>query len=124
MATTQVVRCGKCGRILDESPSLDPSNREPCSECGSVVRKVDLGLTASVNVVGRLGLEIRKSWYERSLPWLLALACLTIVSGLIGGLVLHGWPSVGASVGFSLITFFVGLKAMTHVRSVDRRQAS
>jgi hypothetical protein len=31
--------CGSCGSKLDESPTLVPDQRQPCSNCGSVARR-------------------------------------------------------------------------------------
>lgn len=119
-AEEPVVRCGKCGRKLDESPSLPENQRQPCPDCGSTSRKFDLHLNAVVRVVGAVALEVRRSYHERSLPWLIMLALLTIAAGLIGGLVLSGWASVAVSITFSIASFFVGLRAVTRVREVER----
>lgn len=118
--TEAVVRCGNCGRELAESSSLPSDQRKPCPDCGSTARRFDVHLNAVVRLAATLALEVRRSYHERSLPWLVVLALLTISAGLIGGLVLTGWASVAVSIAFSIASFFVGLRAVTRVREVER----
>jgi DNA-directed RNA polymerase subunit RPC12/RpoP len=117
---TAVVRCGECGRKLDEPSSLPVEQRDPCPSCGSKSRQFEVHLTAVVRVAATIGREVRRSYYERSLPSLIVLALLTVSSGLIGGLILSGWSSVGVSITFSVASFFVGLRAVTKVRKVEK----
>ena len=35
---SEIVRCSKCGTVLNESPSLPRSQRTPCPVCGSLSR--------------------------------------------------------------------------------------
>jgi hypothetical protein len=41
-STPTVVKCGQCGFILDEPPSLDPSLRSACPWCGSKARNFEV----------------------------------------------------------------------------------
>jgi hypothetical protein len=123
MDDDRVVKCGNCGQVLDEPTNPSADERTPCPTCDSTSRTVELKLAPGVvrATASFALLEIRKSYYERSLPFLAALVILTVASGLIGGLVVQGWASVGSSFGFSLVSFVVGLRAMGRVRSIERR---
>lgn len=46
---------------------------------------------------------------------MVAVVALTLFSGLVSGLVLHGAASVGVSIVCSLLSFFAGYKAITKV---------
>jgi len=37
-----VVRCNNCKTILDENPSIQPSERTPCPSCGSISRLYEI----------------------------------------------------------------------------------
>ncbi|MGO9567895.1 MAG: restriction endonuclease [Desulfomonilaceae bacterium] len=50
---TDEVKCGDCGKVLDESPSLKPSERNPCPYCGSKLRRG----TAGVKLVSSPGIQ-------------------------------------------------------------------
>jgi hypothetical protein len=50
------VQCGECKTDLrDESPHIAPSDRKPCSNCGSLTRHFIADLTALVNFKGSIG---------------------------------------------------------------------
>src|SRR6266496_4905998 len=52
--------CGECGCAMDESPSLDPADRPPCSECGSQSRQYRMHLADNaVSVHSHLSLRAR-----------------------------------------------------------------
>jgi phage FluMu protein Com len=42
--TTIEVRCGACGGLLAEAPCLAIEQRQPCPECGSLQRRVAVGI--------------------------------------------------------------------------------
>lgn len=115
-----VVRCGNCDRVLEVSPSTAANDRAPCPDCGSTRRTFEGSATLAMRLVASVVSEIHRTYYERSLPWLLVLAAVTIASGLVGGFVLTGWPSVASAFVFSLVSFVVGLRAVSRVRSVER----
>src|SRR5712691_9608839 len=52
--------------------------------------------------------ELRETHWR----WLLAFLVLTVASALVGGIVVSGWWSVGTSLAFSLVIFFVSLRAI------------
>jgi hypothetical protein len=64
------VCCGCCGEVLDESCTLSLVNRAPCPMCGSLSRKYDVQVTATVVVRSKLGLKqkrpgVKKPIYEQ-----------------------------------------------------------
>jgi len=77
-------------------------------------------VSSVIRLTSSIATEILRTYYEKSLPWLLVLVAVTIVSGLVGGLVLSGWPSVASAFAFSVVSFVVGLRAVSRVRSVER----
>src|SRR5205823_963823 len=94
-----VVRCGSCGRVLDEDPGVPVETRKSCPGCGSTRRNVEIGLNATIHVTATLAIEIiRKAVIEKNWRWLAALVVLTVVSAVVGGLVVNGWVSVGVSL--------------------------
>jgi hypothetical protein len=54
-----IVRCKDCRNVLDEDPSADPAQRQPCPHCGSLLRCFDKTLAAEQPVQGSLGLKAR-----------------------------------------------------------------
>src|SRR4029453_356407 len=52
MAET-VVRCGKCGLMLDESPDTPPPERRGCPRCGLTARAFEVNLGVAVRLVAR-----------------------------------------------------------------------
>jgi ribosomal protein S27E len=49
-SATQSVRCGQCGRALEESPSLAPHLRVPCPNCGSTTRRFEVAFHEGVSL--------------------------------------------------------------------------
>lgn len=56
MGTT---KCGGCGRKLDESASLPPSERLPCPSCGSTARAFSEQVEDKVTNRERLGFKVK-----------------------------------------------------------------
>lgn len=54
---SQQTNCGNCGELLEESASLDPSDRRPCSKCGSVTRAHRITISETIHVKEMLGLK-------------------------------------------------------------------
>lgn len=54
------VHCGQCGLGLDESPGTPGNERQPCSDCGSRVRRFALRLTGLVTCSGSADLRITR----------------------------------------------------------------
>jgi hypothetical protein len=115
--TTHSVECGSCGRDLGQL-TLNFVDSEPCADCGSTVRRFDANEPQQTGgMIGPIIVQIQNTYWERSLPWLLAVAATTILSGLVGGLLLHGWLSAVVSLALSTASFYLGLKALTRVRA-------
>jgi hypothetical protein len=49
--------CSDCGELVEEPAQI--KDREPCPSCGSLARRFELTLTATVQVHGRIGLKAR-----------------------------------------------------------------
>lgn len=47
------VICAGCGRKLDEDPSADPADRQPCPDCGSRSRNFNVNLIERLNTIER-----------------------------------------------------------------------
>jgi hypothetical protein len=43
-----VVCCDGCGGQLSESPGLSPEEREPCPQCGSLIRRARIHVSSAV----------------------------------------------------------------------------
>ncbi len=46
----QVVKCGQCGALLEEPPTLAPQLRSPCPVCGSTSRTFEVSIFESVSL--------------------------------------------------------------------------
>jgi hypothetical protein len=49
-AIPNVVRCGGCLALLDERSDVAAGDRRPCSDCGSLVRNIELHVSDSVEM--------------------------------------------------------------------------
>lgn len=65
-------QCGGCNALLDETPGLLLSQRQPCPNCGSLGRLVHVGVQAEAKVLSsmkaegvRAGLSRGKGWFKR-----------------------------------------------------------
>jgi len=56
----QRMRCGNCGRELDEPPSTPVPERQPCPECGSTGRCAEIGISSTVTARGMLSFKARR----------------------------------------------------------------
>lgn len=118
----RVVKCGNCDHRLHEPPSLPSHEREPCPECGSISRRFEFRVEPAVfRIVGApLAMEIRRTYAEHSFRFLVVLGVLTLASGLLGGFVVSGLAAFVVSVGFAVASVFVGFRALTRVREIER----
>jgi hypothetical protein len=55
----QVVKCGNCGKLLDEEPTTSVENRRPCPECGSTARAFEVAVSGSLPLHRQLKLKAR-----------------------------------------------------------------
>ena len=54
------VQCSNCKRVLDESSSLPPEQRQPCPKCGSLIRTFNVEVSETVAAKTKLGLKHRR----------------------------------------------------------------
>lgn len=100
---------------------MPPEQRRPCEGCGSRARRIEIGLSGTVRVTSSLAIEVvRKEVLERHPVWLAAFALLTLTAALVGGLLVSGWVSVGVSLAFAIMLFFVGLRAVRSVQRIEK----
>lgn len=61
MGDTTVIKnyCGECRSVITESPSTPVEMRQPCAECGSTARHVELFVTETVTVREMVGVKAR-----------------------------------------------------------------
>lgn len=59
------VKCGNCGRELDESPSLPVSERTPCPDCGSTSRQFAIAINETLELHSKLGMKGRRPGMKR-----------------------------------------------------------
>jgi hypothetical protein len=95
-------RCLTKGSVQIEPPLTEPLN---ATTGGGLARSCD-PLVEFVDEV------TSKETRERHWRWLLAYLVLTAASALVGGIVVSGWWLVGTSLAFSLVIFFVNLRAI------------
>jgi phage FluMu protein Com len=53
------VRCGHCGRVLDEPTSIQPHERRPCPDCGATSRQYRIHCEGTVTVYSKLQAKAR-----------------------------------------------------------------
>jgi rRNA maturation endonuclease Nob1 len=55
-----MMRCGGCGRVLDEPSDTPVSRRKPCAQCGSTSRIVSVEAKDGAVVREGLGVRVRR----------------------------------------------------------------
>jgi hypothetical protein len=55
----QRMRCGDCGRELDEPASTPVPGRRPCPQCGSMVRLAEVGIGSTLTLRSMLAFKAR-----------------------------------------------------------------
>lgn len=63
------VRCAGCDRVLDEPLNLDPGQRDPCPDCGSLGRKREVILEASRTSDAKLNKAIERYAVETTIGY-------------------------------------------------------
>ena len=108
--------CSSCGHPLDSG--LIGS----CSECDGTNKTYHKRLEATVTVTG-LPLSWRRfhEYYEKRPLLLVVVGCITLGS-LVLGLVLAGWLGLLVGLVLGVLSFFMGLRAVTRVREITERQ--
>lgn len=69
---TQVVACGHCARIMEESSAIPGDQRTPCPNCGSRSRQVRMGIADSLTVRDGIRGKVRSGEAGKpgAKPWL------------------------------------------------------
>jgi hypothetical protein len=114
------VSCGNCGRSLDQAPDLEPSEREPCPDCGSLARVFDVHGSALVGTTATLVLEKVHEEIVRHWGWLLVSLGIT-VGGSFLGFFLVGYLGVVVGLVLGLVSYLTGRRGETVVREIERR---
>lgn len=57
----QRMRCGNCGRELEEAPSTPVPERQPCPECGSGVRRAEIGISSTITTRSTLSFKAHQA---------------------------------------------------------------
>jgi len=122
---TTGVRCGNpdCGRFLDESSALTPSEREPCPNCGSLARVFEKSGTAAVGTLASLAWAKTHEEIQRHWPWYLLGVALTVASAVVGYLI-GGLVGLLVGLAMGLVAVPVGERSVTRVREIERGGSS
>jgi len=59
------VRCGQCGKELDESFSLPVAERSPCPDCGSSTRQFAVTINETIELHSKLSMKGRRPRMKR-----------------------------------------------------------
>jgi hypothetical protein len=59
------VRCNNCGILIDEPPNIAFEKRKPCSSCGSLNRKYEKLLEATISMQAKLGLKAKRRFSKK-----------------------------------------------------------
>lgn len=59
------VRCGKCGKELEESLSLPVTERTPCPDCGSTSRQFAVAINETLKLHSKLSMKGRRPGMKR-----------------------------------------------------------
>jgi hypothetical protein len=100
---------------MEEPLPEGPEDRAPCPRCGSMARDM-----SASGIFARGLFEVqRRTYVMRHLPWLVAFASLTLVSSVLGAFVFLRWWSLFSSLVFSVISGYVGYRAISRVPSTE-----
>lgn len=117
-STTSAVKCGECGKSLDEPPGTAVAQRAPCPDCGSTSRAFEVGIATTLRLVASVSLQISREIYEHHRGWIVAYLLLTVAAAVVSGLLFTGWASVIVTLILAVPLFYVGLRAVIRVRSI------
>jgi len=104
-------RCSACGEAL-------PLNFVgPCPKCGDTRKTQDKNIEGTLRFSGSLGWQRTHEYYERH-PILLPLVLAISIGSPFLGLILAGWIGVVVGLVIAVVTFILGLRAVTNVREI------
>jgi hypothetical protein len=55
----QAVKCGNCGKELEEEPTIFVESRRPCPNCGSTTRLFEAATNGKLPLYSKLGIKAR-----------------------------------------------------------------
>ncbi len=115
----QSLRCAECGTAL----SLD--HKGQCPKCGSskIMHDVHIHENVGTSVSETVTKTSIREYYERH-PVLLPVVLLITFGSPFLGLFIAGGAGVVVGIAVGATAFFLGLKAVTKVREVDRETLS
>jgi len=108
---SQATRCSACGE------SLPLNHVGPCPKCGDTRKTHNVHIEESLQIHASLGWQHIHEYYERHRVLLPLVLGITVGSPFLG-LVLAGWLGVVMGLVIGVVTFFVGLRAVTKVREI------
>lgn len=110
-AVAPSVRCSGCGQ------SLAPDYIGPCPNCGDTRKTHDVSLHAVAHARASLGWKHVHEYYEKHRILMPLVLIITIGSPFLG-LVLAGWAGVFVGLIVGVVTFLLGLRAVTKIREI------
>ena len=110
-ANHQSVRCSGCGQAL----ALDHAG--PCPNCGDTRKTHEVHITETLHLSSSLGWQHIRERYEKH-PVLLPVVITITLGAPFLGLVVAGWAGVAVGLFVGLLTFLLGLRAVTKVREI------
>lgn len=111
---TEVFHTTRC--FICAEPFPDGFSK-PCPKCGEVRKIHDVLIHETLTATDSVSWKHIHEYYEKS-PVLLPLVILITVGSPFLGLFLAGWAGVVAGLAIGLITFYIGLRAVTKVREI------
>jgi hypothetical protein len=109
---SQSTRCSGCGEPLPDNYTL------PCPTCGDTRKNLNVSVHEVAHAQDSLRWQLIHEYYERHPVLFPLVLAITIVSPFLG-LVFAGWFGVSIGLIVGVITFLVGLHAVTKVRQIQ-----
>ena len=109
--TSQSTKCAGCGEPLQEGFT------NSCPKCGETRKIHEVSIHESLTVRSAIHWKHIHEYYERHNILLPVVLIITICSPFLG-LVLAGWVGVLVGLFIGIITFLLGLRAVTKIREV------
>jgi hypothetical protein len=57
--------CGKCGELIQESPTTLPVDRKPCPKCGSLARTLSDDVHESLTIREKIGMKHKRPGHKK-----------------------------------------------------------